>query len=192
MMKARSKLRNLTWISFGILLSGVYFSAEAPASSVKVSLNELVERSDLVISGTVSGRSSYREPSFLMDITSSDGKGNVITRVESSGQILTDFEIELSTVINGSYDKPIINLTVMGGTVGLKSTSYSFSFGLIPGSKYILFLSYEKRNDKWWVVAGQQGVFEEAVVGSKVFRTADGERVTVEQLQSRIRASTQE
>ena len=78
----------------------------------------------------------------------------------------------------------------MGGTADGKSTSYSHSVDLTPSKEYILFLDYEKRNDKWWMVAGRQGVFEEVVVGSQVFKTADGERLTVEQLQSRIRAST--
>ena len=190
MMMTRSKLRKLTWISFGILLFSVNFSARAPASSIKVSLDEIFEKSELVISGTVSGKSSYREPSFLVDVFTTDEKGNDIRQVESHSKILTDFEIEVSTVIYGSYDKPIINLTIWGGTVGLKSISYSSSFGLTKGRKYILFLGYEKRNDKWWVVAGRQGIIEEAVVGSNVFRTANGERLTVEQLQSRLRAST--
>jgi hypothetical protein len=192
MMKTDSLLRNLTWASIGILISGVFLSFEVLASSIGVSLDELIEKSDLVISGTVIGMSSYREPSFLMDIESSDRKGNDITRVESSSQILTDFEIEVSNVISGSYDKSIIHLTVMGGTVGSKSISYSHSFGLITGKEYILFLGYEKRNDKWWTVAGRQGVFEEVVVGSKVFRTVYGERLTIEQFQSRIKASTHE
>ncbi len=191
-MKTHSILRNLTWISIGILLSGVFLSVEALASSIKVSLDELIERSDLVISGTVVGKSSYREPSFLMDIESSDGKGNDITRVESSSQILTDIEIEVSNVISGSYDKSIIHLTVMGGTVGNKSTSYSHSFGLTTGKEYILFLGYEERNDKWWTVASRQGVFEEVVVGSKIFRDIYGKRFEIGQFISRIRASTHE
>ena len=191
-MKTHSILRNLTWISIGILLSGVFISAVVLASSIKVSLDELIERSDLVISGTVVGQSSYREPSFLMDISSSDRKGNDITRVESSSQILTDIEIEVSNVIKGSYDKSIIHLTVMGGTVGNKSTSNSFTFGLTTGKEYILFLGYEKRNDKWWAVASRQGVFEEVVVGSKIFRSRNGERFEIGQFTSRIRASTHE
>ena len=192
MMKTRSILRNLTWISIGILLYVVFFSVEALASSIEVSLDELAERSDLVISGTVVGKSSYREPFFLVDIESLDGKRKPITRVENINQILTDFEIEVSNVITGNYDESVIHMTVIGGTVGNKSTSYSSSFGLTPGRKYILFLGYEKRNDKWWTIAGRQGVFEEVVAGSNVFRTLYGERLTVEQLKSRIRVSTHE
>jgi len=127
-----------------------------------------------------------------MDVSSGNGKGNVITRVESSSQILTDFEIEVSNVINGNYDHSIIHLTIIGGTVGNESTTTSLSFGLTTGKEYILFLGYEERNDKWWAVAGRQGVFEEVVIGSKVFRTMNGERFTVKQLKSRIRVSTHE
>ena len=196
-MKTRSILRNLTWISIGIPLSIVFFSAEVLASSIKVSLEELVERSDLVISGTVIGKSSYREPSFLMDITSGDGNGNFITRVESSSQILTDFEIEVSNMISGSYDELIIYLTVMGGTVGNESTSTSLSFGLTTGKEYILFLGYEKRNDKWWTVAGGQGYYEKVGIGSKesvtnIFKNRYGERLDIKQFISRIKASTHE
>ena len=191
-MKTRSILRNLTWISIGILLYVVFFSAEALASSIEVSLDELAERSGLVISGTVVGKSSYREPFFLVDIESLDEKRKPITRVENINQILTDFEIEVSNVISGNYDESVIHMTVIGGTVGNKSTSYSSSFGLTPGRKYILFLGYEKRNDKWWTIAGRQGIFEEVVAGSNVFRTLYGERLTVEQLKSRIRVSTHE
>ena len=191
-MRTRSILRNLTWVSIGILLSIVFFSAEVLASSIEVSQDELAERSDLVISGIVIGESSYREPSFLVDIESLDEKRKPITRVENRNQILTDFEIEVSSVLSGNYDESKIHLTAIGGTVGNKSTSYSSSFGLTPGRKYILFLGYEKRNDKWWTVAGRQGVFEEVVAGSNVFRTVNGERLTVEQLKSRIRVSTHE
>jgi len=127
-----------------------------------------------------------------MDIESRDAKGKLITRVENSNLILTDFEIEVSNVISGSYDESKVHLTVIGGTVGNKSTSLSSSFGLTPSRKYILFLGYEKRNDKWWTVAGRQGVFEEVVAGSNVFRTVNGERFTVEQLKARIQASTHE
>jgi hypothetical protein len=188
----QSILRYLTWISIGILISGIFLSFEILARSGEVRLGELVERSDLVISGTVVGKVSYREPSFLMDISSGDGKGNSITRVESSTQILTDFEIEVREVIAGRYDASKIYLTVMGGTVGSKSISYSHSFGLATGKQYILFLGYERRNDKWWTAAGRQAVFEEVVVGSKVFRTKQGERLTVEQLKSRIKTLTYE
>ena len=197
MMKTHSITKILTLISIGILLSGFFFSVEVLASSMKVSLDELVERSDLVISGTVVGKSSYREPSFLMDITSGDGKGNFVTRVESSSQILTDFEIKVSNVISGSYDESVIHLTVMGGTVGNESTSTSLSFGLTTDKEYILFLGYEKRNDKWWAVAGRQGFYEKVGIGSKesvtnIFKNIYGERLEIRQFISRIRASTHE
>lgn len=191
-MKTRSIPRNFTWVSIGILFSVVFFSAKVLASSIEASQDELAERSDLVISGVVVGESSYREPSFLVDIESLDEKRKPITRVENWNQILTDFKIDVSSVISGNYDESKIHLTVIGGTVGNKSTSYSSSFGLAQGRKYILFLGYEKRNDKWWAVAGRQGVFEEVVTGSNVFRTINGERTTVEQLKSRIRESTHE
>lgn len=197
MIKTHSMLRVLTLISIGILLAGVFFPVEVLASSKKVSLDELVERSDLVISGTVVGMSSYREPSFLMDVESRDERGNFITRVESSSQILTDFEIEVSNVVSGSYDQSIIHLTVMGGTVGNESTSTSLSFGLATGKEYILFLGYEKRNDKWWAVAGRQGFYEEVGIGSKesvtnIFKNIYGERLEIRQFISRVRASTHE
>ena len=175
----------------GILLSAVFLSFEVSASSIRASLDDLVERSDLVISGIVVGKSSYRE-SILVDIESLDSERKPVKRVETLNEVLTDYEIEVSNMINGSYDKSIIHLTVMGGTVDFKSTSYSHSADLTPSKEYILFLGYEERNDKWWVVAGWQGVFEEVVTGSRVFRTTRGERLTVEQLKSRIKASTHE
>ena len=190
-MKTHSILRNLTWISICILLSGVFLSVEALASGIKVSLDELIERSDLVISGTVVGKSSYREP-ILVDVESLDSERKPSKRVETFNQVLTDIEIEVSNVISGSYDKSIIYLTVMGGTVGNKSTSNSFTFGLTTGKEYILFLGYEERNDKWWTVASRQGVFEEVVVGSKIFRDIYGKRFEIGQFISRIRASTHE
>ena len=126
-MRTRSILRNFTWVSIGILLSVVFFSAKVSASSMEVSLDQLAERSDLVISGIVVGKSSYREPSFWVDIESLDEKRKPITRAENWNQILTAFEIEVSSVISGNYDESIIHLTVIGGTVGNKSTSYSSS-----------------------------------------------------------------
>lgn len=187
----------MTWISIGILLSGGLLSVEVLASNIKVSLDELIERSDLVISGTVVGMSSYREPSFIMDIESSDERGNFITRSESSSRILTDFEIEVSNVISGSYDQSIIHLTVIGGTVGDESTSTSLSFGLTIGKEYILFLGYEKRNDKWWAVAGGQGFYEQVGISNKdsvtkIFKNIYGERLEIMQFISRVRASTHE
>ena len=190
MTKIHSLAKSLTWISIGILLI-VFLSFEVIAMSTRVSLDDLVERSDLVISGIVIGESSYRE-SILIDIESLDAERTPVKRVETVNRTLTDYKIEVSNLIDGSYDKSIIHLTVMGGTVDFKSTSYSHSADLTPNKEYILFLGYEKRNDKWWVVAGWQGVFEEVVTGSRVFRTSSGERLTVEQLKSRIRASTHE
>ena len=67
MTKIHSLAKSLTWISIGILLI-VFLSFEVIAMSTRVSLDDLVERSDLVISGIVIGESSYRE-SILIDIS---------------------------------------------------------------------------------------------------------------------------
>ena len=135
----------------------------------------------------------YREPNFLMDFFSSDGKGNQIKRVKSINEILTDFEIEVSNVISGSYDKSIIHLTVMGGSADGVAVSFSFSFGLTKGKEYILFLGYEERNDKWWTIDSRAGVFEEVVIDNTRFvRNIYGEKLKFERFISRIKAPPHE
>lgn len=188
-MKKHSIPRNLTSVSIGIFLSVVFFSVEVLASSRVVGLDELLEHSELVISGSVVQKSMYREQT-LIDTISSDGKGGVIKKVETIDAVLTDYEIEVLSVIEGAYDKPTIVLTSHGGTAGDQTISFSLSFRPTIGTKYILFLTYEKRNDKWWVIAGRRGALEEVVAGSNIFRTVSGERFTVEQLKARIQAST--
>jgi hypothetical protein len=107
-----------------------------------------------------------------MDTFSSDGEGNNIKNTETWNEILTDYEIEVISIIRGSSGKSTIHLTVEGGAADGKNLRTSGTFYLTEGETYYFFLLYEKRNDKWWAVAGQQGVLRglenngESYVGS--------------------------
>ena len=148
--------------TIGFILVAVFLFSEAKASSRKVSLDELIELSELVISGTVVGKSMTREP-ILVDIESLGADRKPTKEAETINQVLTEYEIELTAVLRGCYKKSVIPVTVPGGEVGNKVISYSHStIYLTEGKKYYFFLGYEQRNDKYWVVASHRGVFEEA------------------------------
>ena len=200
-----------TWLIYICLFSGLSLSGEARAHSSGGNFGDLVESSELVIYGTVVNKTYYQEP-ILMDTFSSDGKGNSIKRIETWNEILTDYEIEVYGVHKGKYEKPIIRLTVRGGTVDGKRLTTSGTFYLTEGNKYYFFLIYEQRNDKWWAVWHRQGIFKEVEVkGIKTIRGIDGntaitfdgdmvpsgkgsdkDKLNVEHFISRIRASDHE
>lgn len=199
------------WVYSSFLLSGFVLSDEAFAQHRLQKFEDLVDSSELVISGVIVDKFTYREP-ILIDTFSSDGKGGSIKRIETWDEILTDYEIKVGGVYRGKYSQSTIRLTVVGGTIDGTSLDTSESFSLTTGNKYYFFLLYEERNDKWWAMWHQKGVFEEVELkGKKVIRginrrtvigrdgdlisnfdASDKDFLNVEQFVSHIKAATHE
>lgn len=159
-MKHLSSQLPHTLFLVGFILVGVLITSEVKALSRETSFDSLIERSTLVITGTVVGKTMARER-ILVDIESLGADRKPSTRVETVNEVLTEYEIELTDVLRGCYKKSVIHVTIPGGVVGDREIATSNTFYMTKGKKYYLFLGYEQRNDKYWVVSSQQGAFQE-------------------------------
>jgi hypothetical protein len=118
MRKRKTALRSLCALAFAMVLP-----APARATTlIRAGLDELMTRNDTVVMGKVTGVDSYWNSDHTF--------------------ILSDVTISASETIKGAAEGPL-TFTVMGGTVGGRTTLIVGGAELVLGRSYVLFLGHQ-------------------------------------------------
>lgn len=145
---------------------------------VERDLDDLFEKSCLVVEGTVIGCSD----AFQIESTT----GAVAN--------YTDYYLEISTELRGETEEKEVTVRVQGGTVDKYTEIFEHSPTLEVGNTYLVFLykpgrggSFNTEGDYYYVLGLTQGVFTK---NGNNYSPQNGLTVSTEELQSKVAAKS--
>lgn len=144
------------------------------ASLEKMSMDDLIAKSDLIVLGQVDtvypSRWNTSDGNLPNDVT--------VETISSDMIIFTDISFNISEILKGKIEHPQVRVRIFGGEVKQDRMTISGEPSLIAGQTYVLFLSpdtgltSEIETGHFLVTGAIQGAYQ--IFGDKAVSASDG------------------
>lgn len=147
-----------TWIITLLL----YFSLSNSAVYIEESTQKQIDKSDLIIRGTVDSISVdlHDRITFARIFNSEDGTSKTV-QVDGRDSIATTFKLKLHEVLYGDLEnKEFIEVEMDGGCYGDSCLQISTNYNLVEGEEYVLLLFKDETNNIFKSTSASYSVFK--------------------------------